>query len=248
MPVKVTQPSEEYRPGYETVAERILNLIGTMDLKEGDRLPTEQELRSQLGVGHTVLREAVKMLVARGQVRVRRGSGIYVAATIQNSIPQDMSVTTMIIDPKDVISWFECRKTLEMQTARLAAERITPREMRGLEEAVELNRNGAAIQNYTQFDQGDNAFHKGIAEASHNPFLASLITSTTQLHLWVVELAVASSPDALLTSAEQHRSILAAIQSGKAEEAAEAMKRHLDTVAQAYDQEVRRRLMPDRPA
>src|SRR5215469_9244682 len=74
------KPGEDgYRPAYETIAGKITELITSADLKPGDRLPTEHELSEQLGVSRTVVREAVKVLVATGLVYTRRGSGLYVA-------------------------------------------------------------------------------------------------------------------------------------------------------------------------
>src|SRR5690242_15518255 len=67
-----------YRPGYETIATKISELIGASGLRPGDRLPTEQALSEQLGVSRTMVREAVKLLSAAGVVRARRGSGLFV--------------------------------------------------------------------------------------------------------------------------------------------------------------------------
>ncbi len=68
-----------YRPQYETVAERIIDYILEAKLKPGDRLPPEQKLGEQLGVGRSVVREAVKYLSATGLIGARRGYGLYVA-------------------------------------------------------------------------------------------------------------------------------------------------------------------------
>src|SRR5579859_5053362 len=110
-----------HRPAYETAASKITALISSTGLKPGDRLPTEHELSEQLGVSRTVVREAVKVLVATGLVYTRRGSGLYVA----NKAPS--LATTMLdsltpADPTQVISLYEFRIMLEPQAARLAAE------------------------------------------------------------------------------------------------------------------------------
>ena len=66
-----------YRPGYEVVAEQILQLIAEMS--PGDRMPTEKELAARLGSSRTVVREAVKILSAAGRVSAQRGRGLFVA-------------------------------------------------------------------------------------------------------------------------------------------------------------------------
>src|SRR3954470_16139886 len=71
---------ERYRPGYELVAERLLQHIAEQNLCPGDRLPTEQGLAELLGTTRNQMREAVKVLAAIGRLNVRRGAGIFVAA------------------------------------------------------------------------------------------------------------------------------------------------------------------------
>src|SRR5882757_8142594 len=73
------EASGRYRPGYELVAEQLLNYIADQNLRSGDRLPTEQGLAQILGATRNVTREAVKVLAAIGRLSVRRGAGIFVA-------------------------------------------------------------------------------------------------------------------------------------------------------------------------
>src|SRR3954452_853633 len=68
-----------YRPGYELVAERILELIAESELRPGDRMPTENELAALLGNSRTVGCEAVKILSAIGRVSAQKGRGLYVS-------------------------------------------------------------------------------------------------------------------------------------------------------------------------
>src|SRR5579859_2983428 len=107
------KPAEEgYRPAYETIAEKIAELITATDLKAGDRLPTEHELSEQLGVSRTVVREAVKVLVTTGLVYTRRGSGLYVAN--KTSLQSTMIDSLSPVDPTQVISLYEFRFMLEL--------------------------------------------------------------------------------------------------------------------------------------
>jgi GntR family transcriptional repressor for pyruvate dehydrogenase complex len=71
--------SGAYRPRYELVAEEILQLIGELLLRPGDRMPTEKELAARLGTSRTVVRDAVKILSATGRVSAQKGRGLYVA-------------------------------------------------------------------------------------------------------------------------------------------------------------------------
>ena len=234
-----------YQPGYETTAGKIAELITKSGLEPGDRLPTEQALADQLGVSRTVVREAVKLLSATGVVRARRGSGLYVAGK-PGLFATAMIDLSMPVDPEHMGSLFEFRCTQEMQTVRLATERITLRELRTLQEAVDLTRRAAEAGHRAEFEAGDAAFHQGIAEASRNPFLASAVATAHRLQRWAIDMVLSNAPSSLIVAAGEHVAILGMISEGQAEGAAALMRTHIQTTATAYQQEVRRRLVGDR--
>ena len=66
-------------PLAEQVAEQIRQLIIDRQLTHGEKLPNEFELAQQLNVGRGTVREAVKLLVARNVLEIRRGRGTFVA-------------------------------------------------------------------------------------------------------------------------------------------------------------------------
>jgi GntR family transcriptional repressor for pyruvate dehydrogenase complex len=235
------QAGDGYRPAYETIAAKITELISSADLKPGDRLPTEHELSEQLGVSRTVVREAVKVLVATGLVYTRRGSGLYVANKAL-SLATTMLDSLIPADPTQVISLYEFRLMFEPAAARLAAERITPHELRELREVVALNQRSAETQQRQQWSESDAAFHRVIAGATHNPFLASTIATTTRAQRWVYDIAAGRTQALLLSYAEQHAAILEAIQEGESDVAAKAMQTHLEWALVHSKQEMRRRL------
>lgn len=230
----------EHRPAYETIAAKITALITDSGLKPGDRLPTEHELSEQLGASRTVIREAVKVLVTIGLVYTRRGSGLYVANNIPAKITPSTSFTT--IDPAQVSSLYEYRLILEVPAARLAAEHITPHELRTLREVVALNQHCAEVQDGQQFGESDAAIHRAIAEATHNPFLIGAIVNMRHTQNWVFEIAAGRTQDVLQIYVEQHLAILAAIQEGEPDAAEQAMHVHLEQALLHSRQEVLRRV------
>lgn len=230
-----------HRPAYETIAAKITALITADNLEPGDRLPTEHELSEQLGVSRTVVREAVKVLVATGQVYTRRGSGLYVANKA-SSFAATMLDSLVLADPTQVFSLYEFRLTLEPVSASLAAERITPAELRALREVVAINHQSAENQHRQEWSESDADFHRGIARATHNPFISSTIVMTTSAQRWVFDIAAGRTQELLLSYAKQHSAILDAIQNGEAEAAYHSMKDHLEWALAHSRQEVRRRL------
>ena len=83
--------TDSVRMGWSGLRERIGDLksdkviavleeqILSGDLAPGTQLPPESELCQALGVSRTVLRDAVRMLVARGLLNVKQGRGTVVS-------------------------------------------------------------------------------------------------------------------------------------------------------------------------
>ncbi len=161
---------------YQAIASRIMQLIAETGLKPGDRLPTERELGRELGVSRHTVSQAVKVLAVSGVLRSRQGSGIYVTRTSPPTASGFIDVTVRG-DPQQVQQLCEFRMTLEMQTARLAAERITPRLLRRIEDAAFATKDSAERQEASQFSEADTEFHLGIAEATGNEYLASAVAA-----------------------------------------------------------------------
>ena len=65
----------------EKVSEQIVQLISDRKLKAGEKLPNEFEMAEQLNVGRGTIREAVKILVSRNVVEIKRGRGTFVSET-----------------------------------------------------------------------------------------------------------------------------------------------------------------------
>ena len=63
----------------EQIADKIIQLILDEHLEQGDRLPKEAVLVERLGAGRSTVREAMKLLQSRNIVRIKQGSGTYVA-------------------------------------------------------------------------------------------------------------------------------------------------------------------------
>src|ERR1051326_569364 len=144
------------RQSYQAVASRIVQLIAETGLKPGDRLSTERELVSTLGTSRHTISQAVKALEGSGALQPRQGGGIDVT---RSSPPAATGIIDVTVrgDPRQVEPLCEFRMTLEMQTARLAAERITPRQLRVIEEAALATQTNAA--NHEARSKADTVFH-----------------------------------------------------------------------------------------
>jgi DNA-binding FadR family transcriptional regulator len=237
-----------YRPGYEVVSEQILKLIVEMRLKPGDRMPTENELAARLGTSRTVVREAVKILSAIGRVRAHKGRGLYVADDEGMLGSSRGGGFFMPTDLDQIFMLFEFRQVQETAASRLAAARVTPAELRAIKTAADMCRQGHETGRDALFDQGDDAFHLGVAEASHNPFLVASVREARRLQRQASTIGMHGAlGDHARDAVAEHEAIYEAIRDGDPDAAAEATSVHLQKTLDDYRHEITRRLFGSQP-
>ncbi|HEX9489073.1 MAG TPA: FadR/GntR family transcriptional regulator [Stellaceae bacterium] len=210
------------------LVDRLAGEIISRRIAPGARLPTEQEMMAGFGVSRTVVREAVAALRSEGLVETRQGVGAFVSRDVQRR--------PFRIDPaelrslSDVLHVMELRTGVEVETAGLAAERITRASRNRIRRALDaidtaLRRGEAAVDE-------DFAFHQAIAVAARNPqftrFLEFLGRFLIPRHS--IRVGLQRPPDLkayLERIQDEHRRIYAAIRSGDGAAARRAMRAHL---------------------
>ena len=149
----------------EQISEKIIQLILDEHLEQGDRLPKEAVLVERLGAGRSTVREAMKLLQSRNIVRIKQGSGTYVAS---NPGVADDPLGFTFIDDKQRLArdLLEVRFMIEPQMARMAAEHATEDQIMCIRELCdESERLAEAGEDYSA---ADTAFHNAIAESCEN--------------------------------------------------------------------------------
>ncbi|HEY7431515.1 MAG TPA: FadR/GntR family transcriptional regulator [Streptosporangiaceae bacterium] len=207
---------------------RVVHTLGARiaggDFVPGEPMPTEEELVGELGVGRSALREAMKVLGAKGLVESRTRAGTRVR-------PRE---AWHLLDP-DVLGWryrhapaasdlddlAGLRVALEPGAARLAAERATPAGVRGIEEALAAMR--ASVGDPVPFVEADLAFHAAVFEASGNALLVHL-HQMMAIALAAVRPVHTRDPARYAAAVGQHERVLAAIRRHHAHKAAESMR------------------------
>jgi DNA-binding FadR family transcriptional regulator len=231
-----------YRPRYELVAEQILQLISEFSLQPGDRMPTEKELASRLGTSRTVVRDAVKILSATGRVSAQKGRGLYVADSESMLGARQWGGFFVPTNLDHIFMLFEFRRAQEMQASRLAAKRASPSELRVIEAAVQACRHGYTSGNNAEFEQGDDAFHLGVATASHNFFLVSAVREARMLQRQASVIGLRGLGGHADAAVGEHEAIYHAIRDGEPEVAAQVTSVHLDNTLEDYRREIQRRV------
>lgn len=207
----------------ELVAKRLIKLLSNGSLKSGDRIPPERVLAVRLCVGRTTLREALKLLTLSGVLEARRGDGTYVCAEFGNLLSQQLA-WPVLLNTHDVDMVLEVRSPLEVQAARLAAERSTSADL----ERIAVFRQLLTIEgrDFERETALDLEFHNAIACTSRNKLLCDLMRS---LHSIVRQYIMLSNEmtDRLQTTVAEHQKVYDAIAAKDPDAAESAMKEHL---------------------
>lgn len=171
------------------------------------RLPTEQELMAELGVGRSTVREAVRTLVRAGLVQVRQGDGTYVIGH-----PADNEPLLHRCQRAQLHEIHDVREALELQAARLAAERRSEADLEAMRALLERRAEAVDARDATAFADTDVAFHRRIVVATQNAMLIELYdVLCDSLRQSLLARKERTAFDDLDTSAE-HDAVLAAIE------------------------------------
>lgn len=154
------------------VEDKIMGLISDKEIEVGQKIPNEFDLAERFGVGRSTIREAVKSLVSKGVLEVRRGSGTFVIRTC--SIEEDPLGLSRFQDPYQLaLELFEVRLMLEPEIAALACRNATEEEKAKLVQLCDaVEQQYLAGENHLSKDI---EFHTHIAKCSRNRVVETLI-------------------------------------------------------------------------
>lgn len=170
------------------VAHRLEQLILEGDYKPGHKIPSERQLTERLGVSRTLIREALKELHGRGIIDTFHGKGSFVSGIIPE-VPNESALMHLFHDhSRTLYDLMEVREQMEGHAAQLAAERGTKRDFYQITKAFEAMEEADALTNAHL----DHAFHRAIANASHNAVLIHVLNSLKSMMLQSVEAAVSN--------------------------------------------------------
>lgn len=159
---------------HEKIASDIGRRILLGEFREGDILPTEAVLTEKYGVSRTAVREAFRILAAKGLTLSRPKVGTRVRLQSDwNMMDQDVLAWAMNENrnPRLFKTFMECRRGIEPEAAALAAVRGGSHDIEQLSRQIDdLARSGADA---ARLRVADMAFHRGVLAASRNPVMLS---------------------------------------------------------------------------
>ncbi len=209
------------------VIQDLGHAIVTGEFAPGATLPGQEECCARLGVSRTVLREALRVLAAKGLVDARPKAGTFVLPRENwNFLDPDILEWRLGTDDRDAVleQLYELRHMVEPTAAFLAASRAKLHDFRKMGEAFDAM--AAAGRSHDSIES-DLAFHRAIIEASGNDLFASL-GRVVESALIISFRIGADNPDGVEHSLAMHKTILDAIVDRNGTEARNAMRKLID--------------------
>ncbi len=226
------------RPPVRNVLGQTLDQLGESIVSGhhavGSSLPPEPLLCSQFGVSRTVIREAVKSLVAKGLLITGPKLGTRVLPESQWNWfdPQVVAWQSRVGLTRDFLRDLkELRRVVEPAAVRLAAERATPADIIELEDAFAGMKQ--AIDEGGDYVSHDLRFHQALLRASHNRMLGLMSKALDALLRTSFELSTSAGAAAL--SLPLHRAILDAVIAHSPSQAEGACHQLIDNAAAEID-------------
>ncbi len=190
---------------YQLLRQAILN----NELKTGDRL-LETEIAKKLSVSRTPVREAIRMLEAKGLVtHLINGHGVVA----------DRSLNSMI----DI---FHVRIALESYAARLAAEKISEKQLVIAEGMCDESKYIHKRNDSKELKKLGNDFHNAILEFAGNPQIKKHIYEILEL-IDIYRDRLYDSPSGVQSNIHTHSAIVEALRAHDGNAAEELMRKHL---------------------
>ena len=192
---------------YEQVAERLRARIMAHTMAPGSWID-EQALATEYGISRTPLREAIKVLAAEGLVTMKLRRGAYVTE----------------VSERDLAEVFHLLSLLECDAVAVVAEQATDAQLADL--AVLHEQLERAIRDADAFFAENERFHTRLLEIADNRWRNQMVADLRQ----VMKLNRHHSllkEGRLEASLQEHREIMAALQSRDAKKAQKLMRLHM---------------------
>lgn len=198
----------------KSLEERVYILLEeailTGEYARGDAL-TEMALSKKLGVSRTPIRSALHRLSEDGLIEFKPNRGAVV----------------MGVNTDDLVDTYKIRMRLEGLASSMAAERMDDEQKKRLKEAIELSELYLSQNDVDKLKELDTEFHVIIYKASGNRLLCKILSELHRNIRSYRKIAL-TVPGRLERTIEEHKGILAAIESGDADLADRLTSLHIE--------------------
>lgn len=214
----------------EKVYESIRQALLSGELKPGMRLPAERKLADQYQVSRGYVREALSTLENYGIIRTLPQSGSVIVGLETGALDGLLS-NVLQLSRQDFASLAEMRCILEVNAAKMAAERCTKSDIALIEDGLNQYVKAYNLDNDEARQEADFYLHRCIAASAHNSTLQTMLVLITPDITRIYQQQQICKRVGI-NPLEEHINICQALKEHDSEKAAALMQRHLKGVAE----------------
>jgi GntR family transcriptional regulator, transcriptional repressor for pyruvate dehydrogenase complex len=187
----------------DQIISQIRDAVLSGKLKPGDRLASEKELVDQFNVSKATMREAMRVLEVMGLIEIRKGisGGIFIAEVELRTTIYSI-INFLHFQPLSIKEITMLRCLTEPAVARIAASRITFRDIQNLKEIIREDRPGAGSEVSREI-----GFHRYLARMTENTLLILIVDFVDNL-LEAIKSKAKLGPEFYQTVQKSHQQIL----------------------------------------
>lgn len=152
----------------DAVYNQFMDAIASGEWKQGEKIPSENELAERLNVSRISVRGAIQRLVALGLVESKQGEGTFVRELDGGQFANNL-IPLALLSGANLHHLLEFRLIMDSEVAALAALRATEEDVQRLKENYRLQMSITDDPKATSFY--DMEFHTLLAHMTHNPLI-----------------------------------------------------------------------------
>jgi GntR family transcriptional regulator, transcriptional repressor for pyruvate dehydrogenase complex len=224
------------------VMDRLKELISSGVYKPGDKLPTENELAAQFGVGRSSIRETIKVFNYLGVLESKSAKGTFVCP--RSAISREALTWALLLGKDDIEMIIDLRGAMELWSfLRLANEYREAKApvdplLASLRETLGEMARAVAAGDTAAIIQADYDFHRKIIEGASNILFVEFYDILRSFLLAEIEESQGMYGDRSVIITE-HEALCEALVSGDATVAERACVDHIDNVKRLLGLETR---------
>lgn len=215
------------------VMDKLKELIVSGVYKPGDKLPTENELANQLGVGRSSIRETIKVFNYLGVLESKSAKGTFVCS--RSAISREALTWALLLGKDDLEMVLDLRGAMELWSyLRLTSKhRENPGSVEstiaGLREGLAQMKQAVLDNDSVAVIQADYDFHRKIILSASNTLFAEFYDILRSFLMEEIERSQGTYIDRTAIFAE-HEALLAAITSGDIMTAERVYLGHIENI------------------
>ena len=215
---------------FQDVVEQIQEAIIDGQLKVGDRLPAERDLKAMLETSRSTLREALRVLEQKGLIEIKlgMGGGAVVKAVTSDLVAEslDLLIRSQRVSLRHIA---EFRERVEADVVALATTRMSPADADTLDRLLDEARQCAArgAEAVSDFLTADKNIHLCFAKITGNPIYISILkTIHENIRRYYDEFLIMEEPE-MMENLQDLEDVVAAMKRSEGKAAGDIARTHV---------------------